>query len=125
MLNASVDMLRHLGHDLHADAIADAIYKTICVDRMHTKDFGGDATSSDVVNCILKHLSGKHVAWWVSNQRYQISNKNNSFFLFGFDDFLAPIHLFSDWFPPFLINFSVSSISNTKFAIIQVFFGKT
>lgn len=36
MLNASVDMLRHLGCEHHADAIADSIYKTICDDRIHT-----------------------------------------------------------------------------------------
>lgn len=36
MLNASVDMLYHLGHKHHADAISDSIYKTICEDKIHT-----------------------------------------------------------------------------------------
>lgn len=36
MLNASVDMLYHLGHKNHADAISDAIHKTICEDKIHT-----------------------------------------------------------------------------------------
>lgn len=36
MLNASVDMLHHLGHTQHANAIADAIYQTIVTDRIHT-----------------------------------------------------------------------------------------
>jgi isocitrate dehydrogenase (NAD+) len=36
MLNASVDMLRHLGHTQHANAIASAIYDTIVVDKVHT-----------------------------------------------------------------------------------------
>lgn len=36
MLNASVDMLYHLGHKHHADAISDAVYKTICEDKIHT-----------------------------------------------------------------------------------------
>lgn len=36
MLNAAVDMLRHLGHVQHADAIADSIYKTIVEDKIHT-----------------------------------------------------------------------------------------
>jgi len=41
MLNASVDMLNHLGHQQHAAAIADAIYQTIVTDRVHTKgEFG-------------------------------------------------------------------------------------
>lgn len=36
MLNASVDMLYHLGHKNHADAINEAIHKTICEDKIHT-----------------------------------------------------------------------------------------
>lgn len=36
MLNASVDMLNHLGHTQHANAISDAIYQTIVTDRIHT-----------------------------------------------------------------------------------------
>lgn len=36
MLNASVDMLYHLGHKNHADAISEAIHKTICEDKVHT-----------------------------------------------------------------------------------------
>lgn len=36
MLNASVDMLRHLGHNHHADVISEAIFQTICEDKIHT-----------------------------------------------------------------------------------------
>lgn len=36
MLNASVDMLRHLGCEHHAEAIDDSIQKTIAVDKIHT-----------------------------------------------------------------------------------------
>lgn len=36
MLNAGVDMLRHLGCVHHAEAISDSIYKTICEDKIHT-----------------------------------------------------------------------------------------
>lgn len=36
MLNASVDMLHHLGHNQHANAIADAIYQTVVTDKIHT-----------------------------------------------------------------------------------------
>lgn len=63
MLNSSVDMLRHLGHHAHANAIADAIYKTLTVDKVHTRDLGGNASSTDVIQNILKHLSEKHVSW--------------------------------------------------------------
>lgn len=36
MLNASVDLLNHLGHKHHANAISDAIYKTIVDDNIKT-----------------------------------------------------------------------------------------
>lgn len=36
MLNASVDMLYFLGHKTYADAISNAIRKTIVEDKVHT-----------------------------------------------------------------------------------------
>lgn len=36
MLNASVDMLYFLGHKTYADAISNAIRKTIVEDKIHT-----------------------------------------------------------------------------------------
>ncbi|XP_066997155.1 isocitrate dehydrogenase [NAD] subunit gamma, mitochondrial isoform X2 [Anabrus simplex] len=56
MLNAAVDMLEHLGHRYHADIISSAINKTINVDRIHTADLGGQATSIDVVQNIVKYI---------------------------------------------------------------------
>ncbi|XP_063219905.1 isocitrate dehydrogenase [NAD] subunit gamma, mitochondrial-like [Bacillus rossius redtenbacheri] len=56
MLNASVDMLEHLGHHYHADLILKAIEKTVNEDRLHTPDLGGQATSVDVVQNVVKHL---------------------------------------------------------------------
>lgn len=53
MLNAAVDMLRHLGHKQHAAVIQNAINKTI-MEGIHTKDLGGTATSRDVVDNIKK-----------------------------------------------------------------------
>lgn len=55
MLNASVDMLRHLGHKHHAVIIQNAINKTIKAGIL-TKDLGGTATSRDVVDNILKGI---------------------------------------------------------------------
>lgn len=83
MLNASVDMLNHLGHQQHANAIADAIFETIVTDRIHTAgewngevpvgakfqffssilDLGGSASSTDCIQNVLKHLAEKHVSW--------------------------------------------------------------
>jgi isocitrate/isopropylmalate dehydrogenase len=36
MLSAAVDMLNHLGHKKHADALEYAIRKTVCEDKIHT-----------------------------------------------------------------------------------------
>lgn len=36
MLNASCDLLEHLGLNNHATMIRDAIIKTLCIDRIHT-----------------------------------------------------------------------------------------
>lgn len=57
MLNASVDMLNHLGNHCHADLIENAIKKTISVDLVHTPDLKGTATSMDVVQSILANLA--------------------------------------------------------------------
>lgn len=59
MLNASVDMLEHLGHKYHAEIIGEAIEKTLNEDKVHTPDLGGQATSIDVVQNIIKHLQQK------------------------------------------------------------------
>ncbi|XP_045481396.1 isocitrate dehydrogenase [NAD] subunit gamma, mitochondrial-like isoform X2 [Harmonia axyridis] len=56
MLSASVDMLEHLGHQLHADLIRGAMSKTISEDRIHTPDLGGTAKSTDVVQRIIDHI---------------------------------------------------------------------
>ncbi|XP_074111560.1 isocitrate dehydrogenase (NAD(+)) 3 non-catalytic subunit gamma [Cotesia typhae] len=55
MLNAAVDMLRHLGHKYHATIIQNAIIKTIN-SGIHTADLGGNANSREVVDSIMKHI---------------------------------------------------------------------
>jgi len=57
MLNASVDMLNHLGHKMYAKAIQEAINKTINEDRITTKDIGGSASSTEVVQNVLRRLA--------------------------------------------------------------------
>jgi isocitrate dehydrogenase (NAD+) len=55
MLNASVDMLRHLGHKHHATIIQEAINKTVNV-GIQTKDLGGPSSSRNVIDSILKFI---------------------------------------------------------------------
>lgn len=58
MLNASVDMLYHLGHKQYAEAISDAIRKTICEDRIHTpgKSIWSIVVFADIENRQISHL---------------------------------------------------------------------
>ncbi|XP_045133482.1 isocitrate dehydrogenase [NAD] subunit gamma, mitochondrial-like [Portunus trituberculatus] len=59
MLSAACDMLVHLGLTSHAHLISAAINKTINVDRVHTADIGGQATSLDVVQNIIHDIQDK------------------------------------------------------------------
>ena len=56
MLNASGDMLHHLGLEYHAELIKTAVFNTINVDKVHTRDLGGQATSSEVVQNVITHI---------------------------------------------------------------------
>ena len=56
MLNAGADMLSHLGLEYHSELIRTAVYDTINVDKIHTKDLGGEASSSDVVQNVINHI---------------------------------------------------------------------
>lgn len=56
MLQAAVDMLYHLDLYEHAATISWAIYEAIVTDRVHTQDLGGNATTRDVMNSILKYV---------------------------------------------------------------------
>lgn len=86
MLNAATDMLYHLGHKNHADAIRESVWATVCEDKIVTPgkielalltiricscssectlftDLGGNHTSTDVVQNVLKRLSEKDIIW--------------------------------------------------------------
>lgn len=63
MINASADMLNHLGHKEHARVIYEATYETVVNDGIRTPDLGGAASSTDVVENILKILARKRVNW--------------------------------------------------------------
>jgi len=56
MLNASADMLAHLGLDYHSNLMRDAVDRTVNVDKVHTEDLGGNATSMDVVQNVIDHI---------------------------------------------------------------------
>ncbi len=56
MLNASADLLDHLKLDYHAQLIRSAVDKTVNLDKIHTEDLGGQATSIDVVQNVLNHI---------------------------------------------------------------------
>jgi len=56
MLTAGVELLEHIGLDMHARVIRGAIDSTINDDKVHTEDLGGNASTSDVVDSVLLHV---------------------------------------------------------------------
>jgi len=56
MLKASVDLLKYLKLKQHAALIEKAVAKTLSMDRVHTKDLGGQATSTDVIENVISHI---------------------------------------------------------------------
>ncbi|PAV67678.1 hypothetical protein WR25_04207 [Diploscapter pachys] len=55
-IRAGVDLLRYLGCNEHADLISDALWLTLVEQKIHTKDIGGDAKASEVVNHTIENL---------------------------------------------------------------------
>ena len=56
MLTASVELLRHIQLDHHANIISKAIDITLNEELVHTEDLGGNATTRDVVDAIVAHV---------------------------------------------------------------------
>ncbi|XP_022096040.1 isocitrate dehydrogenase [NAD] subunit gamma, mitochondrial-like [Acanthaster planci] len=56
MLLAGCLLLRHLGLNQHADLINAAVMKTVTENMVHTADLGGVATTSDVVEGVIKEI---------------------------------------------------------------------
>lgn len=52
MINASVDMLNHLGHKQHAKVITDAIYQTIVTDAIRTPGISKSYVTK--LQCLMK-----------------------------------------------------------------------
>ncbi|CEF63640.1 Isocitrate dehydrogenase [NAD] subunit gamma, mitochondrial [Strongyloides ratti] len=61
-IRASVDMLHYLGLHDYAHLISDALFDAIVVKQIHTRDIGGTAKTSDVVNAVMRNIedSSKH-----------------------------------------------------------------
>lgn len=59
MFNASADLLEYLRLREYAQYIRDAIHKAINVEKMHTADLGGDKTTSEVVEFIIKEVTAQ------------------------------------------------------------------
>jgi isocitrate dehydrogenase (NAD+) len=56
MLNASVNMLRHLGKTSHAQLISDAIHHTLSTAKIHTFDVGGGHSTTEVIAAIKTYI---------------------------------------------------------------------
>jgi len=56
MLNASCDLLDHLGLTQHSQIIRGALVKTLTEDKVHTSDLGGQATTIEVIQNIVNNI---------------------------------------------------------------------
>ncbi len=56
-IRASADMLCYLGLHNYANLISDSLFKALTVERVHTQDIGGNATSAQVVDAVLMHIN--------------------------------------------------------------------
>lgn len=63
MINASIDMLNHLGHTEHAKVIYDATYQTIVNDAIRTP---GNYKKSFVESALLVFISFTPQIWEVT-----------------------------------------------------------
>lgn len=59
MFSASVDLLEYLKLDSYAQIVRDAIYKAVNVEKLHTPDLGGKATTSDVADYIINEVKSQ------------------------------------------------------------------
>lgn len=56
MINASINLLRHLGKNQHAQLITDAIHHTLSTSRVHTHDIGGSDTTTNIIAHIKSYI---------------------------------------------------------------------
>ncbi|RXG54817.1 Isocitrate dehydrogenase [NAD] subunit gamma 1, mitochondrial [Armadillidium vulgare] len=63
MLNASCDLLEHLELENHANLIRSAIEQTLNDDQIQTSDIGGQSTSIDFVQNVIKIVLSKTTHW--------------------------------------------------------------
>lgn len=59
MFNASADLLEYLEFDKYAAIIRNAIYKCVNEAKVHTPDMGGQNTTTDVVDFLLKEVKAQ------------------------------------------------------------------
>lgn len=56
MLNASINLLRHLDKPQHAHLISSAIHSTLSALKIHTTDLGGSHTTTELISHIKRHI---------------------------------------------------------------------
>ena len=56
MLNAGADLLSHLGLARHSDLVRTAVFNAVNTDRVHTKDLGGTASTTDVIHSVISNI---------------------------------------------------------------------
>lgn len=59
MFNASADLLEYLGLHQYCSIIRSAIDRVLNMEKLHTPDLGGSASTTDVVDFILHDVKAK------------------------------------------------------------------
>jgi isocitrate dehydrogenase, putative (fragment) len=59
MINASADLLEHLGLFNYASLIRSSIDKVLNIEKIHTPDLGGNYKTSDVIDFIVKDIENQ------------------------------------------------------------------
>lgn len=59
MINASADLLEYLKLEDQAEIVRESIFKAINVEKLHTQDMGGSASTSTVVDFIIDDVKNQ------------------------------------------------------------------
>ncbi|KAL5013767.1 hypothetical protein ScPMuIL_008037 [Solemya velum] len=63
MLLASCDMLDYLGHSKHGTLIRDSVMNVLSNKQLQTRDLGGQASTSEVIQAIIDDIRPKTKSW--------------------------------------------------------------
>ena len=64
VLNAAADMLEYLGLGAECGMLRDSLDKCLNVEKIHTRDLGGTASTTDIIDFLLRDMKEKTRAFY-------------------------------------------------------------